>query len=62
VEAGTEKLIFDVGRGVFTRLDQLAIPFSSITGILLTHLHSDHVSGLPDLWLTGRFEVGRIAN
>lgn len=56
VVAGVEKLIFDVGRGVFVRLNQLGISFSDITGLLLTHLHSGHVSGLPDLWLTGRFE------
>ena len=55
VEAGVEKLIFDVGRGVYVRLSQLGIAFPDITGILFTHLHSDHVSGLPDLWLTGRF-------
>jgi ribonuclease Z len=55
VEAGAEKLIFDVGRGVYVRLNQLGVPFSDVTGILFTHLHSDHVSGLPDLWLTGRF-------
>jgi ribonuclease Z len=33
----------------------MGIPVPAITGILFTHLHSDHVSGLPDLWLTGRF-------
>ncbi|MEO8076039.1 MAG: MBL fold metallo-hydrolase [Acidobacteriota bacterium] len=55
VEAGVEKLIVDVGRDVVIRLDQVGIPFSDITGILFTHLHADHVSGLPDLWLTGRF-------
>lgn len=55
VEAGVEKLIFDVGRDVYVRLSQMGIPAAAITGILFTHLHSDHVSGLPDLWLTGRF-------
>jgi ribonuclease Z len=55
VEAGAEKLIFDVGRSVFVRLNQLGIPFRDLSGLLFTHLHSDHVSGLPDLWLTGRF-------
>lgn len=59
VEAGVEKLIVDVGRGVVVRLEQRRIPYAAITGILLTHLHSDHVSGLPDLWLTGRFGAGR---
>jgi ribonuclease Z len=53
VEAGQEKLIFDCGRGVAQRLYQLKIPFSAITGVFLTHLHSDHTVGIPDLWLTG---------
>jgi ribonuclease Z len=53
VEAGAQKFIFDAGRGAMQRLNQLAIPFSAITGMFLTHHHSDHVVGFPDLWLTG---------
>jgi ribonuclease Z len=53
VEVGREKFIFDAGRGAMQRLYQLGIPFSEITGVFLTHHHSDHVVGFPDLWLTG---------
>ena len=53
VEAGKEKLIFDAGRGAMQRLHQLSIPFADITGVFLTHHHSDHVVGFVDLWLTG---------
>ncbi len=53
VEAGGQRFVFDVGRGATQRLAQLNIPFATITGVFLTHLHSDHVVGLPDLWLTG---------
>lgn len=53
VEAGKEKLLFDCGRGATQRLYQLKISFSDITGLFLTHLHSDHTVGIPDLWLTG---------
>jgi ribonuclease Z len=35
------------------RLHQLGIPFGDVDGMFLTHHHSDHVVGFPDLWLTG---------
>jgi ribonuclease Z len=53
VEAGSEKLIFDAGRGAMQRLFQLGVSYADITAVLITHLHSDHTVGLPDLWLTG---------
>jgi ribonuclease Z len=53
VEVGTEKFIFDAGRGAMQRLHQLQIPFADITGVFLTHHHSDHVVGFTDLWLSG---------
>ncbi|HYV17833.1 MAG TPA: MBL fold metallo-hydrolase [Verrucomicrobiae bacterium] len=55
VEAGDTKLLFDCGRGATQRLFQLdgAPLLRSIDAVFLTHLHSDHVVGLPDLWLTG---------
>jgi len=53
VEVGAQKFIFDAGRGAMQRLHQLGIPFSAITGMFLTHHHSDHLVGFPDLWLTG---------
>lgn len=53
VEAGKEKLLFDCGRGATQRLYQLKIPFSEVTALFLTHLHSDHTVGIPDFYLTG---------
>ncbi len=52
VEAGEEKLIFDVGRGATIRLAQAEVPLSGIT-VFITHLHSDHLNGLSDLWTLG---------
>ena len=53
IEVGNEKFIVDAGRGAMQRIYQLGIPFAEITGLFLTHHHSDHVVGFPDLWLTG---------
>jgi ribonuclease Z len=53
VEAGGQKLLFDCGRGAAQRLWQLKIPLGQIDALFLTHLHSDHVVGIPDIWLTG---------
>jgi ribonuclease Z len=53
VEAGGKKLLFDVGRGITQRLFQKKIPLGKIDHVFLTHLHSDHVVGIPDLWLSG---------
>jgi ribonuclease Z len=53
IEAGGQKLLIDCGRGAGQRLWQLKIPLGQIDAVFLTHLHSDHVVGLPDLWLTG---------
>ena len=52
VEAGSERLIFDCGRSCTTRLWQLQIPLGTVK-LFLSHLHSDHTVGIPDLWLTG---------
>ena len=53
VEAGDQKLLFDAGRGAPIRLRQLKIPLSKVSPLFLTHFHSDHTVGIPDLWLTG---------
>ncbi len=53
VRAGNQTLIFDAGRGAMQRLHQIGISYSRLDALFLTHLHSDHVVGLPDLWLSG---------
>lgn len=53
VEAGGEALLFDAGRGVLLRLAQLHYSLKQVRSVFLTHLHSDHIVGFPDLWLTG---------
>jgi ribonuclease Z len=53
VQAGNETLLFDAGRGCLQRLNQLNLSYANLSALFLTHLHSDHIVGLPDLWLTG---------
>src|SRR5262245_64904155 len=53
IEAGDQKLLIDAGRGATIRLYQLGVPIGRIDALLLTHYHSDHTAGIPDLWLTG---------
>jgi ribonuclease Z len=53
VQAGDQTLLIDAGRGAAIRLYQLGVPLGRINALLLTHYHSDHTSGIPDVWLTG---------
>lgn len=59
VEANGEMLLFDVGRGANQRLYQSRVNPKDISKIFLTHLHNDHFEGLPDLWMTPWFLLGR---
>jgi ribonuclease Z len=52
VEAGGERLLFDAGRGSMQRLVQAGFPMNAVTKLFLTHLHSDHIIGVPDLMLS----------
>jgi ribonuclease Z len=58
VIVGEKLFVVDAGRGVVMRLAATEIPLKSLRAVFLTHLHSDHTSGLPDLfntsWIFGR--------
>jgi ribonuclease Z len=53
IEAGGVRLLIDAGRGATIRLYQLGVPIGTIDALLMTHYHSDHTNGVPDVWLTG---------
>jgi ribonuclease Z len=50
VVVGQRVFIVDSGRGTVMRLAATGIPWSAIEAVFLTHLHSDHIDGLPDLF------------
>jgi len=59
VEAGGQQLLFDAGRGVLQRLYESRVKVTGVTQVFLTHLHNDHIEGLPSLWMTPWFLLGR---
>jgi len=54
VRAGGLNLLFDAGRAVNMRLAASGVVPPMLTAILLTHLHSDHITDLNDM-ITGRW-------
>ncbi len=56
VQAGGANLLFDCGRGVLMRLAGSMTPVSQLSAVLVTHLHSDHMTDLNDVitthWIT----------
>ena len=59
ITTGKQMLLVDVGRNTMQNLYEAGIDPREVTNILLTHLHNDHIEGLPTLWMTGWFLLGR---
>ena len=60
VTVGSRIFLFDAGAGVERQMEAAGLPYRGgpVTAAFLTHLHSDHTLGLPDLiltsWVMGR--------
>jgi ribonuclease BN (tRNA processing enzyme) len=52
IVSGSSVYIVDSGPGVVRRAAQAGIKMEQITRAFITHLHSDHTAGLPDLIFT----------
>jgi ribonuclease Z len=53
IEAAGQKILIDCGRGTMQRAYQVHKQTQDYDKLFLTHLHSDHTTGIPDLWITG---------
>ena len=49
---GRRVFLFDVGAGVMRRASAASVPVNGLEATFITHLHSDHTLGYPDLILT----------
>ncbi|HEX4199097.1 MAG TPA: MBL fold metallo-hydrolase [Caulobacteraceae bacterium] len=49
VKAGASNLLADAGRGVVMRLAAAGVGPAALSAVLLTHMHSDHISDLNDV-------------
>ena len=52
ISAGGEHYLVDAGRGVLMRLAAAGVGAPNLTAVLLTHLHSDHITDLNDVITT----------
>lgn len=52
IASGQNMYIVDAGPGVVRRAAQAGISMNQLTRVFITHLHSDHTIGLPDLIFT----------
>jgi ribonuclease Z len=58
VVAGDEWFVIDAGRGATLRIAGTALKYENLRAVFVTHLHSDHTAGLPDLFETS-WQFGR---
>lgn len=59
IRAGGELLLFDAGRNALEGIYRAGLPPQGVTKLFLTHLHNDHIEGIPPLWITPWFLLGR---
>ena len=58
IVAGDKWFLVDAGRGATMRIASTQLKYENMRGIFITHLHSDHTAGLPDVFITS-WQFGR---
>jgi ribonuclease Z len=58
IVAGDKWFLVDAGRGTTMRVAGAELKYENLRGVFITHLHSDHTAGLPDVFITS-WQFGR---
>ena len=58
IVAGNKWFLVDAGRGATMRIASTDLKYENLRGVFITHLHSDHTAGLPDVFITS-WQFGR---
>lgn len=58
VVIGEKWFLVDAGRGATMRIAGTSLKYENLRGVFITHLHSDHTAGLPDVFITS-WQFGR---
>ncbi len=56
---GDDHLLIDCGTKCPQAFHELGLPISEVKNLLITHSHADHVGGLEEVLLMGRYAIGQ---
>jgi len=58
ISAGKQNILFDAGQGALWSMEKMKAPWQKLNAVFISHLHSDHMSGLGEViqngWVAGR--------
>ena len=58
ISAGKQNILFEAGQGALWSMEKMKAPWQKLNAVFISHLHSDHMSGLGEViqngWVAGR--------